>query len=144
MSDFSVGGQVVCQTNCNDLSFSLKLFICFWNKISPCATKKDPLPYIKHTKCDMEYRAKLKVFKKMVDRLRTKNITWKIISIKNVSQFFIYTVFVFKIRKIVKKIPQYVSHFQTLRGVPGSGLLSPEVPGPKILVPLLHHTSFKI
>ena len=37
-----------------------------------------PLLYIKHTECDMEYRAKLKVLKKIVDEFRRKNIAWRL------------------------------------------------------------------
>ena len=106
--------------NCMDLSFSLKLFICFWKKYLTVPPKKDSFLYIKHTKCDMEYRTKHKVFKKFKmsskERISLGDYLWKIISIKKIYQFFIYTVFIFITSKVVKKIPLYGSHFQTLRG----------------------------
>ena len=43
-------------------------------KISPSAAKKDLLPFIKQTTCDMDSRIKLKVFKEMVNEFKTKNM----------------------------------------------------------------------
>ena len=74
----------------------------------------------------MEYRTKHKVFKKIgmssKERISLGDYLWKIISIKKTYQFFIYTVLIFITSKVVKKIPLYGSHFQTLIGE--------EVPGP--------------
>ena len=62
-------------------------------KIFPSASIKDPLPCIKHTECDMDSKSKLKVFKEIVDKFRTKSMAWRLFIekyfLKKISQFFI-------------------------------------------------------
>ena len=41
-------------------------------------TKKDFLPCIRQTECDMDSRIKLKVFKEMGNEFRTKNNAWRL------------------------------------------------------------------
>ena len=63
--------------------------LCIY-KIS--ATKKDPLPCIKQIEYDMDSRIKLIVFKEMVNKFRTNNLTWRLFAknyfLEKISQFF--------------------------------------------------------
>ena len=105
--------------------FLIETVYLLLTKISASATKKDTLPCIKHTECDMDWRIKLKVFKKIVDEFRTENITKRLFVEnyfhKKIYQIFIYIVFIFVWNLISKAMKKYyMGPFYTLKGVPGS------------------------
>ena len=57
------------------LLFSIGILVYLLSiKASPSASKKDPLPRIKQTECDMDSKIKLKVFKELVNEFKTKNM----------------------------------------------------------------------
>ena len=70
-------------------------------KISPFVAIKGPLSCIKHTKRDMDWRTKLKIKRKWWMSSEQEKLlwdySWKVISIKKITEFFAYTPFIFTI-----------------------------------------------
>ena len=79
--------------------FLIETIYLLLKKTLPLPPKKYPFLCIKHFDCDMEWRIKRKVFKKMVDEFRTKSIPYRLFVEncfhKKNSQVFIYLVFIF-------------------------------------------------
>ena len=103
----------------------MKLFICFRKNLS-LRHQKNSFPCTKHIECEMDWRIKLEVFKKIAAELRTENITqtYFVESYLNKKEFlsFSYIQYLYLSRILYVKHWRnsvhnvYGSRFQTLGG----------------------------
>ena len=89
--EIELSGKLEVSTSCMELSFWLKLFICFFKKL-PLCHQKNSLPCIKQTEFQIDWRIKLNVSKKILDEFRKKEYRLETIR-RTLFSYILFTLF---------------------------------------------------